>query len=153
VPIPPDRQLVLELCQLDLQAPLVRLRVSREDVQDEPAPVDHLDAQERLQRLLLVRAQLVVGNEHRKASLCLRLCQLLGFSLAQVPVRVSVPTVLPLRPHHLGTSRGGQRGELLERILGRPARVLAGVDCDEEGAFGGRGNLDEAVSWHGRATA
>jgi hypothetical protein len=47
------RQLVLELGELDLEAALVGLRVLGEDVEDEPAPVDHLDREQLLERPLL----------------------------------------------------------------------------------------------------
>ena len=48
-------QLVLELSQLDLEPTFMRLGVKRKDVEDQPAPVDDLDVEEALERLLLAR--------------------------------------------------------------------------------------------------
>ena len=59
--------------------------------------------------------------------------------------------VLPLRADDLGAGGGGQGGQLLERLLGRPAVVRAGVDRHEEGPFDGHGEVDQAGT-HGRAT-
>ena len=47
------RQLVLELRELHLEATLVRARVLGEDVQDQPAAIDDLDVEERLEGFLL----------------------------------------------------------------------------------------------------
>ena len=49
------RQLVLELGELDLEPALVGLGVEGEDVEDQPAAIDHLDVQQALERLLLAR--------------------------------------------------------------------------------------------------
>ena len=81
------RQLVFELGELDLEAPFVGLGVQGEDVQDQPAAVDHLDLEQLLERPLLGRRELVVGDQHVKAGLALRAQQLLGLALADVPVR------------------------------------------------------------------
>ena len=48
-------QLVFELGQLHLEPALVGLGMQREDVQDQPAPVDHLDLEQLLQGPLLGR--------------------------------------------------------------------------------------------------
>ena len=142
------RQLVLELGQLDLEPALVGLGVEREDVEDQPAAVDDLDVEQLLERPLLGGRQLVVGDEQVEAGLALGRDELLRLALADVPVGVDVAAVLPLGADHLRPGRGGQVGELGERILGAPAVVAAGVDGDEERLLDGRGEVDE-VGGHG----
>ena len=88
------------------------------------------------------RRELVVGDEDRVAGLRLRGHQLVDLALAHVVVGVHVAAVLPLRADDLGAGRVGQAGQLLDRFLGRPAGVVAGVDRDEEGALRGRGEID-----------
>src|SRR6185295_19995429 len=89
-------QLVFELRELDLEASFVGLRVEREDIEDQPAAVDDLDAQELFERPLLRRRELVVSDEDVEARLASGRRQFLGFALADVPVRVHVAAVLPL---------------------------------------------------------
>ena len=137
------RQLVLELGELDLEPALVGLGVEREDVEDQPAAVDDLDVEQLLERALLGRRQLVVGDEHVEAGLALGRDELLGLALADVPVRVDVAAVLPLGADDLGARGRRQVGQLGERVLGRPAVVAAGVDGDEEGLLDGDGEIDE----------
>ena len=139
------RQLVLELGELDLEAALVGLRVEGEDVEDQPAAVDDLDLEQALERLLLARRQLVVGDEEVEPGLALRLGQLLGLALADIPVRVDVAAVLPLRADDLRPGGRREVGELAERLLGRPAAVVAGVDRDEESLLRGRREVDHVV--------
>src|SRR6185369_1251945 len=79
------RQLVFQLGKLDLEPALVGLGVEREDVEDQPAAIDDLDVQEALERLLLARRELVVGDKKVEAGLALRLGELLGLALADVP--------------------------------------------------------------------
>ena len=143
------RQLVLELGELDLEAALVGLGVEGEDVEDQPAPVDHLDVEQLLERPLLARRELVVGDEHVEAGLALGRGQLLRLALADVPVRVHVAAVLPLGADDLGAGGGGQVGQLGERVLGRPAGVVAGVDGDEEGLLRDVFEVDQVVARHG----
>ena len=140
------RQLVLELRQLDLEAALVGPRVLGKDVEDQPAAVEHLDAEQALQRLLLVGRDLVVRDEQREAGLGLGLHQLLGLALADVPVGVDVAAVLPFRADHLGARCRGQVGELGQRFLGGPACVLAGIDGNEEGTLHRRHEVDHPIA-------
>ena len=132
------RQLVLELGELDLEAALVGLGVEREDVEDQPAAVDDLDVEQLLERALLGRRQLVVGDEHVEAGLALGRDELLRLALADVPVGVDVAAVLPLGADDLGAGGRREVGQLGERVLGGPAVVAAGVDGDEEGLLDGR---------------
>jgi len=56
------RQQVLILCQLDLDAALVRARVGGEDIQDQPGSIEHLHLQYFLQVARLGRRQLIVED-------------------------------------------------------------------------------------------
>ena len=58
------REVVLELRELDLELSLGAPRVLREDVEDQLRAVDDARAERVLERPLLRRAELVVGEEH-----------------------------------------------------------------------------------------
>ena len=141
------RQLVLELGQLDLQAALVRARVLGKDVEDQAAPIEHLDAEQALQRTSAGWAEISSSaTSSVKPVSCLARDQLLRLALAHVPVRIDVAAVLPLGADYLGAGGVGQAGQLGERILGRPAGVLAGIDGDEERTLLGRRQLSHLVA-------
>jgi hypothetical protein len=106
-----------------------------------------------LSRLSRAGAQLVVGHENAEAGLALGLDQLLGLALADVPVRVDMPAVLPLGPDDVGAGGRGEVGELGERLLGGPPAVVAGINSDEERLLDGRGKLDEIVVGSGHVRA
>ena len=132
----------------------MRLGVLGEDVEDQAAPVEDLDLEQALERLLLVGRELVVGDEEREAGLATSpSSELLRLALAEIPVGIDVATVLPLRPDHLGAGRVGKRGQLLERGLRRPTGIVAGVDGDEEGTLLRRGELDQRGRGHARSIA
>jgi hypothetical protein len=145
-------QLIFQLGELHLEPAIVRARVLGEDVQDQPASVDHLDREEPLEGLLLTRRQLVVSNEQVESRLRLRGHQLLRLALADVPVLVEVAAVLPFRSDDRGSGRLGERDELRERVLGVPAGVVASVDGDEEHLLGDRRDLDRGGAGHGNRT-
>ena len=125
------------------------LGVEGEDVEDQPAAVDDLDAEELLERTLLGRRQFVVGDQDVEPGLALGGDELLGLALADVPVRVDVATVLPLGADDVGARGRREVGEFGEQILGRPAVVAAGVDGDKEGLLDGRGEVDQ-IGGHAR---
>ena len=143
------RQLVLELGELDLEPALVGLRVQREDVEDQPAAIDDLDVEQLLEGALLRGRELVVGDQDVEAGLALGGGQLLGLALADVPVRIDMPAVLPLGPDHVGAGGRRQVGELGERILRRPAGIVAGVDGDQKRLLRDAFELDHLVHRHG----
>ena len=72
--------------------------------------------------------------------------ELLGLAFADVPVGIDVAAVLPLGADDLGPCGHREVRQLDERVLGGPAGVVAGIDGDEEGLLGRRGELDQAVS-------
>ena len=101
--------------------------------------------------------QLVVGDEQVEAGLALRLGELLGLALADVPVRVDVAAVLPLGADDVGAGGRREVGELGQRFLGGPAGIVAGVDREEERLLDGRREIDRVGvgrgSGHGRRIA
>ena len=141
-------QLVLELSQLDLQPTLMRAGVLGEDVEDQAAPIEHLDRQQFLQRLLLLGAELIVGVEHGEPRLVLGRPKLLGLALSEIPVGVDVAAVLRLGTHHFGSSSLSKAGQLGKGVFGRPAVVVAAIDSDEEGTFCPGYQVDGVVSAH-----
>ena len=137
------RELILELGELHLQPSLVGLGVHGEDVEDQPAAVDDLDLEQLLECALLRGRQLVVGDEDIEPGLPLGRCEVLGLALADIPVRVDVPTVLPFGAHDV-TARGRREGgEFGQRLLGGPAVVGAGIHGDEEHLLDGDFEFDE----------
>ena len=120
---------VLHVRLREVQPPLVRARVLGEDVEDQPGAVEHLHAQRVLERLLLLGAELVVGDEHGESGLALGRLQLLCLALAEVPVGVDVAALLPLGAHHLGAGCVSEVGQLGERLQVRenPAVNLGAV--------------------------
>ena len=136
------RQLVLELRQLDLEAAFVGLGVQGEDVEDQARAIDDLGLDGLFEGALLGGRKLVVGDQDGVAGL--RLCgdELVDLALADVPVGVDMAAVLPLRADDLGAGGVGQAGQLGDRLLGRPARILAAVDGHEKGALHRRGQID-----------
>ena len=139
-------QLVLELRQLDLETALVRLRVLREDVQDEPRAVDHLGLDRFLQGPLLRRRKLIVRDQNRVSGLRPGGHQLVDLALADVVVGIDMAAVLPFSADHLCAGCVRQAGELTDRLLGRPARVVAGVHGHEESPLHGRGEIDHVFA-------
>ncbi len=144
-------QLVLELGQFDLQAALVGTRVLSKDVEDQPGAIEHLHAEQAFQATLLVGADLIIRHEHGEAGLGLGLDELLGLAFADVPVRIDVAAVLPLRADHFRAGGDGQVAQLGQRLFSTPTGVLPGVDGDEEGTLDRRRHVDRR--WPAAAVA
>ena len=143
------RQVVLERGQLDLQAPLLRLRVASEDVDDQRRSIQHLAVQQLLEAALLVGCQLVVDDEHVEVGGRLLVDQLGGAALAEVPHRVGRAAALEGAAHHRRPGRLGQGGELVERAAHRPPAIAGIVEADEEGALDRGSEVDHASSSFG----
>jgi hypothetical protein len=88
------REVVLELCQLDLQLPLRGDRVLGEDVQDQLGPVDDAGGQRILERPLLCRLQLLVDDQHLCTRARVFVLQLGELALADVGPRIGARAVL-----------------------------------------------------------
>ena len=84
LPHPPHAlQRVLELGQLDLELALGGVRVLGEDVEDDGGAVDHPHLQRVLERALLARRELVVGDDHLGVELAGQLPQLVELARAR----------------------------------------------------------------------
>ncbi len=138
------RQVVLERGELDLEAALLRLRVPREDVDDQCRSVQHLAVEQLLEAALLVRLQLVVDDEDVEVDGRLLVHELGCAALAEVPHRIWRRASLKRRADDGGPGRLGQGGELGKRPAHRPASVGRIVEADEEGALVGGGEVDHA---------
>src|SRR5690606_36281052 len=118
------RQTVLQLRQLDLETPLVRLRATREDVEDERRSVDHLELERLLEVALLRRGEVAVDEDHVVVQLVEQLHDLLQLALADEGGRMRMTKLLDHRAHDLDVDRLGEARQLLEGILRRPRLVL-----------------------------
>ena len=88
------RQVVLELGQLDLELALGAPRVLGEDVEDQLRAIDDASAERVLERSLLRRAELVVGEQHLGGRAGVRLLQLRELPLAHERARIRVRAML-----------------------------------------------------------
>ena len=101
------RQVVLELCELDLELSLRCDSVLGEDVEDQLRPVDHPRLESVLQLALLHRRELVVDEKRFGAGAPERLLQLHQLSLAYVGARLRSGCALHQVAH--GLDPGGAR--------------------------------------------
>ncbi len=92
------RQVVLELCELDLELALGRDGVLREDVEDQLGSVDDAGLESVLELTLLGRVELAVDEEDVRAALGERLLDLDELPLAHVRPGIRVRAML----HDLG---------------------------------------------------
>jgi hypothetical protein len=99
------RQVVFELCQLDLKLSLRTLRVLGEDVEDQLCAIDYAGLQGVLERALLDGVELVVHEEHLGVGLVVETLQLLKLSLAQVGTPVGPRAVLDELPNRIDERR------------------------------------------------
>ena len=58
-------QIVLELCQLNLQFSFTRTRTLSKDIKDQRCTVNDLDAKDLLEIVLLGRCQFIIENQQR----------------------------------------------------------------------------------------
>ena len=110
-------QQVLVLRQLHLEPALLGLGPLGEDVQDQAAAVQHLDAQQICQHPLLGGGQVVVEDDHGGLLLLHHAADLLHLALADEAVGVRL--VPALQDHAHGLAPGGvhQGGQLRQALL------------------------------------
>ena len=126
------REVVLQLCELDLELALGRDGVLREDVEDQLRPVDDACVQGVLEAPLLRRRELVVHDQHLGAGRGERGFQLLELALPDVRTGIRPRTVL----HELADRvDAGGPSELVElrQLRGVVGRIEA---RDREAALG-----------------
>ncbi len=122
---PEPGQHVLELCQLDLQTPLVRRGVHAEYVENECRPVYDLDglSQGLLEVGLLRGGELVVEDHHVGARAPHAGHELLDLALADEGARNRRVQALGKGHHYLATIGRNEALELPKGVFERPLRV------------------------------
>ena len=134
------RQHVLELRQLDLELALQAARPTGEDVEDQLAPVEHLDVQLLRQVALLRRAQVLVDEDDAGMRGGDLVFQLGDLARADVRRRRDAADGLADGRDRLDAGRARETVELAQRLLGADPRLRVtarGVrDTDEDRALG-----------------
>jgi hypothetical protein len=102
------RQPVLELGQLDLEAPLVRRRAAGEYVEDECCAIDDLDVERTLQVALLGWAEVVINHHDVVADVVAAGLDLLELPFADVGTGQGVGELLGYRTYDLDVDGFGQ---------------------------------------------
>ncbi len=127
------REVVFELREFDLELPLGRDGVLREDVEDQLRAVDHSRRERILERPLLRRLELLVDDQHLGARLPVGGLQLLELPLADVGPRVGPCPMLDDVPHRCDTGRARKLAELPELVF-----VVGAVrkDGEQQAALG-----------------
>ena len=126
------RQQVLQLRELDLQLAFARPRAPREDVEDELRAVDDLAVERLLEVAQLRRRQLVVEDDDVDAAL--RRTRARATSTLPLPRNVAGSGLAPFlqhAQHDVGAGRGGETGELVERMFGIEVAGRAVEEADE----------------------
>ena len=116
------RQVVLELCELDLELALGADRVLGEDVEDQLRAVDDACLEGVLEQPLLCRLELVVDDQHVGRRRAERALQLVELAFADVRARVGTGSVLHDLVHRLDSGRPGQLAQLGELVRLTPGR-------------------------------
>ena len=122
------REVVFELRELDLELAFGRPRVLSEDVEDQLRAVDHARAELVLERALLRRAELVVGDEDLRRRAGVRRLELAELALPDERPRIRMTAVLHDLSYRCGTRGTCELTELRELVAGRALRIHA----DEE---------------------
>ena len=117
------RQRVLELRQLDLQLAVARLRVLREDVEDQHGAIDDLELGGVGDGARLRRREIVIEHQHGGVGLQRARHQLVELALADEEARIDL---LPALRHHVEHAHAGGAAQLLQlgeaRLRDRSAR-------------------------------
>jgi len=102
------REVVLELCELDLKLPLGGDGVLREDVEDQLCPVDDTRGKGVLERALLYGRELVIDEEHLRPVVAVGRLELLELAFPDVPARVGTRPPLDDLGHRQDARRTGE---------------------------------------------
>ena len=146
---PQARQHILQLCQLHLQAPLVRGGVLAKDVQDECRAVDDLDglSHDPLEVRLLGGCQFVIEYHHVNVKGPHHAHELLHLATADEGTRHGLLKPLSELSDHDGTVRHRQATQLRHRVPEGPYRVTK-VDAHQERTLRRRRRRSELESSH-----
>src|SRR5678815_3468448 len=132
------RKEVLELSQFHLPAPLTSACTTREDVQNELRPVDHLALESLLELAQLSGSQFVIHDHDIHIGFRARRREARHLAGADERPGVRLGALLQHPKHHVGARRISEADKLFERLLGIHAAHGAGDETDERGTFHGR---------------
>src|SRR5439155_8354820 len=104
-PAPEPREQVVELGQLDLRLPLLRVRVQGEDVQDQGGAVDDLDLEPRLEGAQGAGAELVIEDDELGPGRVEQTVQVLDLALPDPVLGIGRRTALDQAPDRLRACR------------------------------------------------
>ena len=141
---PHPRQVVLELCELDLQLALGTHGMLREDVEDQLGPVHDPRLKLVLEHSLLRRRELVVDEQDLRAGVMVGLLQLLELPFADVRACIGLRAVLDETCDRLDPRRPGELLELCELVVRIDALREHGQD---ESALGHRARRGIGLSY------
>jgi len=122
------RQVVLELCELDLELSFGAHRVLGEDVEDQLRAVDDAGLELILEQTLLRGRQLVVDDQDLRARVPVRLPELVELPFADVRARVGLGAVLDEPGDGLDARRAAELLQLGELVVGVDALSEDGQD-------------------------
>jgi succinyl-diaminopimelate desuccinylase len=125
---PHAREVVLELCELDLELSLGGDGVLREDVEDQLGPVDDPCLELVLEQALLRRRELVVDDQHLGPRVPVRLLELVELPLAHIRAWIGMLAVLDEPRHGLDARSARELLELCELAVGIDALREHGQD-------------------------
>ena len=130
------RQHVFELRQLDLRARFAAARAAGEDVENQSAPIDHLDLGDLLEVARLRGREVVVEDDQLRAAACSQRLELLRLAAADVRGRIGT------RPFGEDAVDDGAAGRLDqffqfgEMFFCDAAGQVRKDQCDCDGVFG-----------------
>ena len=125
---PHAREVVLELCELDLELALGADRVLGEDVEDQLRPVDDSRGERVLEPPLLGWAQLVVDEQRLGLRVTERALQLDELAFADIGALVGPRAPLDDLRHRVDACRPGKLAELAQLLVGIDVRAQHGDD-------------------------
>jgi succinyldiaminopimelate transaminase len=112
------RQVVLELCELDLQLAFGADGVLREDVEDQLRAIDDARLERVFERPLLGGVELVVDEQDLRAGFAVAALQLLELAFTEVRAPLWTRPVLHQFAHGLDERRSRELAQLAQLVLG-----------------------------------
>ena len=139
------RQPIFVLRQFDLQRAFARVRVLREDIEDQRRPIEHarLLAQFLLQIALMTRREFVVEQGHLKVQLGLPRLEFFDFAFPDKGCRFNSIEFLRHLADHFQPGGVGQCAQFFQRIIhGQQVIGVAHVNADQKCTQTRRGSGD-----------
>ena len=120
-------RLIIEMRQLDLQAPFRGRRALAENLEDQPGAVDHLGLGALFQRLLLDRGQPGIDDQQARLILAGDFGDFLDLALAEQARRPDVAQLERAPCNHIDPDRLGKSLGLVQPRFGRAKPAAAGA--------------------------